>query len=63
VVVGLYEYSRNPMYVAVLIMLVGWAIAYASTTLWIYAAAVAVIFHLRVLLHEEPFLTRVHGTA
>jgi len=35
VVVGLYQYSRNPMYLAVLIMLVGWAIAYASTTLWI----------------------------
>jgi len=63
VVVGLYRYSRNPMYVAVLLMLAGWAIAYASAILWLYAAAVAVLFHLRVRLHEEPFLARTHGAA
>jgi len=61
--VGLYRRSRNPMYVAVLIMLVGWALTYRTATLWTYAGVIAVLFHLRVLLHEEPFLARTHGRA
>jgi protein-S-isoprenylcysteine O-methyltransferase Ste14 len=63
VVVGLYRWSRNPMYVSVLLVLVGWALGFGSRTLWIYAAIVAVGFHLRVLLNEEPFLARTHGAA
>lgn len=61
VIVGLYRFSRNPMYVAVLVILVGWALAYRSTTLAIYAACVAIAFHLRVIFNEEPFLARTHG--
>src|SRR4051812_29833438 len=30
VVVGLYRYSRNPMYVSVLLILLGWAASFAS---------------------------------
>jgi protein-S-isoprenylcysteine O-methyltransferase Ste14 len=63
VVVGLYRWSRNPMYLAVLTILVGWAIGFGSPRLALYAAAVAVAFHLRVLLNEEPFLARTHGDA
>jgi protein-S-isoprenylcysteine O-methyltransferase Ste14 len=61
VVVGLYRMSRNPMYIAVLIILCGWATAFASPSLWIYAAVVAIAFHLRVTLAEEPWLARTHG--
>ena len=61
VVVGLYRYSRNPMYVAVLAILCGWAVLLSSAGLWIYAAAVALAFHVRVLVSEEPFLARTHG--
>jgi protein-S-isoprenylcysteine O-methyltransferase Ste14 len=61
VVVGLYRWSRNPMYVAVLLILCGWALAFASGGLWLYAALVAVGFHLRVVLGEEPWLERTHG--
>jgi protein-S-isoprenylcysteine O-methyltransferase Ste14 len=61
VIVGLYRYSRNPMYVAVVIILCGWALAFASRALWIYAATVAVAFHLRVVFGEEPWLARTHG--
>jgi protein-S-isoprenylcysteine O-methyltransferase Ste14 len=63
VVRGLYRHSRNPMYLAVLLMLVGWAVSYASTTLWLYASAVALLFHWRVRRHEEPYLARTHGDA
>ena len=31
VVVGLYRYSRNPMYVSVLLILIGWAAAFAAS--------------------------------
>ena len=59
--VGLYRISRNPMYVAVLCILAGWALAFASRTLWLYAGTVALGFHLRVVFGEEPWLARTHG--
>jgi protein-S-isoprenylcysteine O-methyltransferase Ste14 len=61
VVIGLYRWSRNPMYLAVETILTGWAIGYNSSRLWAYAAVVAVAFHLRVVLFEEPWLARAHG--
>jgi protein-S-isoprenylcysteine O-methyltransferase Ste14 len=60
--VGLYRVSRNPMYVAVLVILVGWALAFSSLALAIYAAAVALAFHMRVIVYEEPRLARTFGT-
>lgn len=58
VMVGLYRVSRNPMYVAVLIVLIGWAVGFRSRVLAIYALGVAVAFHLRVVMYEEPWLSR-----
>lgn len=59
--VGLYRFSRNPMYVGVLLILIGWAVGFSSTTLWIYAGILAIAFHLRVVYAEEPWLERTHG--
>ena len=61
VIVGLYRYSRNPMYVGVLLMLAGWALAYQTRGLTIYALTMAVVFHLRVVFFEEPWLAEAHG--
>ena len=61
VTTGLYRYSRNPMYVAVSVMLVGWALSFMSGSLAIYAGIVMLAFHFRVILNEEPFLARTHG--
>ena len=61
VVRGLYRYTRNPMYVAVLTAIFGWAIAYQSRELLLYALVVFICFHLFVLLYEEPHLKRVFG--
>jgi protein-S-isoprenylcysteine O-methyltransferase Ste14 len=63
VVVGLYRYSRNPMYACVLVVLLGWAVSFGSVGLSAYALAVGVAFHLRVVLGEEPWLARTHGAA
>ena len=60
---GLYRFSRNPMYVGVLLILCGWAVGLWSWTLAAYAAGMAIVFHVRVLLNEEPFLERTHGDA
>lgn len=61
VTIGLYRFTRNPMYVAVLLVLVGWAVSFSSLALAAYAAVVAIAFHLRVVLGEEPWLARTHG--
>jgi protein-S-isoprenylcysteine O-methyltransferase Ste14 len=58
VVSGPYRYSRNPMYVGVLLILVGWAAAYNTRALWLYALGVSIAFHLRVVLAEEPWQAR-----
>ena len=63
VVSGLYRYSRNPMYVSVVLILWGWAAGFQSPALALYALAVMVAFHLRVVLGEEPWLARTHGHA
>ena len=60
---GLYRFSRNPMYVGVLLVVGGWALAFRSAALAVYAIALVVAFHLRVVLGEEPWLARTHGEA
>jgi len=61
VVTGLYRFSRNPMYVAVALVLCGWALGFRSRAIAVYALVVIVSFHLRVVLGEEPWLARTHG--
>jgi protein-S-isoprenylcysteine O-methyltransferase Ste14/pimeloyl-ACP methyl ester carboxylesterase len=58
---GAYRVSRNPMYVAVSLILFGWAIAFRAWSLVLYAFIVIAAFHLHVLFKEEPFLARTHG--
>ena len=61
VTVGLYRVSRNPMYLAVLVILAGLALGFRSRTLALYAAGMALVFHLRVVIFEEPWLARTFG--
>jgi protein-S-isoprenylcysteine O-methyltransferase Ste14 len=63
VVVGLYRWSRNPMYLSVLLVLLGWAAAFDAPELLAYAGSIALAFHLRVVLGEEPWLAGRHGRA
>ena len=61
VAVGLYRVSRNPMYVAVVVILCGWALGFHTWAAWLYALAMALAFHLRVVLREEPWLAETYG--
>jgi protein-S-isoprenylcysteine O-methyltransferase Ste14 len=61
VVRGLYRVVRNPMYVGVITLTLGWAVYCASARLAAYSALVALAFHLVVRFYEEPHLRRVFG--
>jgi protein-S-isoprenylcysteine O-methyltransferase Ste14 len=58
---GLYGFVRNPMYAAVVTLVAGWGLAAGSRLLLAYAVALAVAFHLRVVLYEEPRLREQFG--
>ena len=61
VVSGLYRYVRNPMYLGVLLILLGEALFFASRALLAYAAVWWLTVHLFVLVYEEPTLTGNFG--
>jgi protein-S-isoprenylcysteine O-methyltransferase Ste14 len=62
VILGLYRYVRNPMYIGVLAFVLGWSIIAGSPLMAGYVIAIATAFHLRVLLYEEPTLERLFGS-
>jgi protein-S-isoprenylcysteine O-methyltransferase Ste14 len=60
VIRGLYRFSRNPMYVGVMLMLIGEAMFF-QTGLWIYTGIIFAAFHTFILIHEEPRLRKDFG--
>jgi protein-S-isoprenylcysteine O-methyltransferase Ste14 len=61
VVVGLYRLTRNPMYIGVLGCVAGFSLITGSPILAAYTIALAIAFHLRVVLYEEPIQARKFG--
>ena len=59
VVRGLYSYIRNPMYVGVLSVILGWTLLYADLLILAYCLTVAIGFQLLVLFYEEPILQQL----
>jgi protein-S-isoprenylcysteine O-methyltransferase Ste14 len=57
---GPYRYTRNPMYLGHLIVLIGLAVTFWSWLALIVLAARALWFHRRVL-HDEERLERIFG--
>ena len=63
VVSGLYKYVRNPMYVGVLLVIIGHFLWFGFWNLLIYAVLVFVGFSAFVVFYEEPTLKRNFGAA
>lgn len=61
VVSGLYRYVRNPMYLGVLLFLLGEALFLRYRDLVIYTLIWLSIVHLFVLIYEEPNLEHKFG--
>ncbi|MCI0627202.1 MAG: isoprenylcysteine carboxylmethyltransferase family protein [Acidobacteria bacterium] len=60
---GLYRFVRNPMYLAVVSILLGEALFFQSPPLGLMAAGTAAGFHLFVVFYEEPALKRKFGSS
>jgi len=58
---GLYHYSRNPMYLSVISAILGQGVYFGSGSVLLYGVATFVVFHLVVVLLEEPHLRRKGG--
>ncbi len=62
VVTGLYRYVRNPMYVAVTCAILGQGVFFGNLALLEYGGIVWLLFHLFVLVYEEPTLRASFGS-
>lgn len=60
---GLYRYSRNPMYVSVLLVIFGQALRFGSPQIAEYGLIVWLGFHIVVVLLEEPHLREQGGSS
>ena len=61
VVGGPFRYVRNPAYLCAVSIIAGQGLFLASTSVLVYAAVVALVFHLFVVLYEEPTLRETFG--
>lgn len=62
VVSGSNRYVRNPMYVGLLVAILGQALLFGSVGVLVYAAVVWVAFTLFVRFYEEPTCSRRYGS-
>jgi len=60
---GLYRFTRNPMYVGVILTVLGQAVLYGSWAVGLYGLLLAPWFHFVVTRLEEPHLRKERGMA
>ncbi len=58
---GIYSRTRNPIYVGVVLILIGESVVFKSFYLLVYTAVVFLALHLWVIHFEEPLLLRRFG--
>lgn len=61
VVSGWYRHVRNPMYVAVMALILCQALLFADVRLLVYGAMIWLAFHVFVTQYEEPTLRHTFG--
>lgn len=62
VIAGPYKFSRNPMYIGVMLILIGESIFFKSLALSIYSLFIFTAFHVFIIYFEEPRLRKDFGT-
>ena len=62
VVTGLYRHVRNPIYVAVVAIILGQAVLFGDLRLVLWGALLWLFFHLFVVAYEEPTLRSTFGS-
>jgi protein-S-isoprenylcysteine O-methyltransferase Ste14 len=62
VLTGLYRHVRNPIYIAVVAIILGQAVLMGDWRLVVYGALLWVGFHLFVVAYEEPTLEQTFGS-
>jgi protein-S-isoprenylcysteine O-methyltransferase Ste14 len=63
IVRGLYRYVRNPMYMGVLLVLLGELIVFPSRQFLVYILLCFLAVNIFVLAYEEPVLSKKFGAA
>ena len=63
VVEGVYRFTRNPIYVGFLLIVVGLAVAVNNAWLLLAALALFVLLHFGVVKREETYLSGKFGSA
>ncbi len=63
VVTGVYRVSRNPMYLGLLVVLLGWAVFLSNTVAFAWLPAFVVFMNRRQIAAEEVALDARFGTA
>ncbi|HWR53119.1 MAG TPA: isoprenylcysteine carboxylmethyltransferase family protein [Bryobacteraceae bacterium] len=61
VVTGLYRHVRNPIYLALVSMIIGQGLVFGSPRVLAYGVFVWLACHVFVVAHEEPALRRTFG--
>jgi protein-S-isoprenylcysteine O-methyltransferase Ste14 len=61
VVKNLYRFNRNPMYIGVVMVVLGWSVLTGNLWNYLYTAILPVGFHLRIVLYEEREMRRQFG--
>jgi protein-S-isoprenylcysteine O-methyltransferase Ste14 len=58
VVTGSYRYVRNPMYVAVVSLILGQGLIFGNSRVFVYGLCAWFVSHIFVIIYEEPALRR-----
>lgn len=61
VTIGPWKYSRNPLYLGLIMMGVGFSLLFSSYTDLTFTVVGSILLHLEVTLHEEKALNQKFG--
>jgi protein-S-isoprenylcysteine O-methyltransferase Ste14 len=60
---GIFRFSRNPMYLGLLLLLIGWALWLGTASPWFVPPAFVIVIHLAQIVPEERALGALFGAS